>query len=104
MAAAFVLSVVTEYYWVGMLKNGWDLLGQETLESSVSNKWFDELSRLIEWLLHVSSDWIICGLTTNLICVLGICWVSTAAVLVKNDVLFLVRAGKVLEFGFPKCF
>ena len=38
MTAAFVLSVVTEYYWVGMLKNGQDLLDQETLKSSVSNK------------------------------------------------------------------
>ena len=83
-----------------MLKNGWDLL-----KSDASHKWFDELSWLIEWFLHCDSDWIIFVLTTSLLCIFDICWVSTAVVLVKNDVLFLVPTGKVLlELGFPNCF
>ena len=76
----------------------------ETLKSGASHKWFDESSRLIEWFLHGDSDWIIFGLTTSLLCIFDICWVSTAVVLVKNDVLFLVPTGKVLELGVPKCF
>ena len=44
------------------------------------------------------------GLTTSLLCIFDICWVSTAVVLVKNDVLFVVPTGKVLELGFPECF
>ena len=39
-------------------------------------------------------------LTTSLLCIFDICWVSTAVALVKNDVLFLVLIGKVLEYGF----
>ena len=77
------------------LKNGQDL------KSGVS--WFDESSRLNEWFLHAVSDWITFGLATNLLCMLDICFMSTAVVLVKN-VLFLVPTGKVLELGFPKCF
>ena len=42
-------------------------------------------------------------MTTSLLCVFDICWVSTAVVLFKN-VLFLVPTGKVLELGFPICF
>ena len=34
---------------VGMVKNGRD---HGTLKSSASPKWFDELSRLIEWFLN----------------------------------------------------
>ena len=44
------------------------------------------------------------GLTTSLLCIFDICWVSTPAVLVKNDILFLVLTEKVFELGFPKCF
>ena len=87
-----------------MLKNEWDLLDHGILKSGVSHKWIDGLSRLIEWFLHADSDWIIFGLTTNLLYVLGICWVSTAVVLVKNDVLLLVPTVKVLQLGFPKSF
>ena len=54
--------------------------------------------------LNVDSDWIIYGLTTSLISIFDIYWVSTAVVLVKNDVLLLVPIGKVLELGFSKCF
>ena len=46
-------------YWVGMLKNVWDLLDHRTLKSGVSYKWFDEPSWLIEWFLHADSDWTI---------------------------------------------
>ena len=98
-------SIVMKNYWMDMLKNWWDFLDQGTLKSGVSHKWFNESSRLIEWFLYADSDWIIFGLTPNMICVLDICCVSTAVavVLVKNDVLFLAPIGKVLELGFPKC-
>ena len=75
-----------------------------TLKSGASHKWFDESSRLIEWFLYGDSDWIIFGLTTSLLCIFEICWVSTAVALVKNDVLLLVPTGKVLELSFPKNF
>ena len=32
------------------------LIDHETLESSVSDKWFDELSSWIEWFVHADSD------------------------------------------------
>ena len=44
------------------------------------------------------------SLTTSLLCIFDICWVSTAIVLVENDVLFIVPTGKALELGFPECF
>ena len=53
-------------YWVSIIKNGGGLTDHGTLKSGVSHKWFDELKKLIEWILHVHSDGIICGLTTNL--------------------------------------
>ena len=98
-------SIVMQNYWVGMVKIGRDLLDQGALKLGVSHKRFDESSRLIEWFLYADSDWIIFGLTPNMLCVLDICCVSTAVavVLVKNDVLFLAPIGKVLELGFPKC-
>ena len=46
------LNVNLILYWVGILKNGWDLLDQGTLKSGVSHKWFDESSRLIQWFLQ----------------------------------------------------
>ena len=36
-------------------------------KSGVSYKWFDELSRLIEWFLHTDSDEKIFNLTANLL-------------------------------------
>ena len=62
------------------------------------------MSRLIEWFLYADSDWITFGLIINLLCVLRICWVSMAVVLVKNNVLFLVLTGKLLGLGFPNDF
>ena len=82
-------------YKVDMLKMGRDLLDQGTLKSDVSHKSFDELSRFIKWFLYVDSNWIIFDLTTNLLCFLDICCVSTAVVLVKNDFLFLVPQEKL---------
>ena len=76
----------------------------ETLKSGASHKRFDESSRLIDFSKHGDSDSIVFGLATSLLCIFDICWVSTAVVLVKNDVLLLVPIGKVLELGFPKCF
>ena len=75
-----------------------------TIKSVESNKWFDESSRLIEWFLHCDSDWMTLGLTTSLLCIFSICWVSTAVILVKNDVLLLMPRGTVLELGFPNFF
>ena len=50
-----------------MVKNGRGLIDPGTVKSGVSHKWFDELSRLIEWFLHAENDGIIFGLTTNLL-------------------------------------
>ena len=56
------------------------LIDHGTLKSRVSHKWFtkkkkkwfDELSRVSERFLHVDSDEIIFGLTTNLHCIFDI--------------------------------
>ena len=75
-----------------------------TLKLGASHIWFDELSRLVEWSSHADIDSKIFGLTTNLLCIFDNCWVSTAVVLVKNDVLLLVPTGKVLELVFFQMF
>ena len=59
----------------------------------------NDLMNLADW----SNDFCT-GFTTSLLCVFDICWVSTAVVRVKNDVLFLMPTGKVLKLGFPECF
>ena len=46
-------------YWVGVVKNEQGLKDRGTLKPGTSHKWFDELSRLIEWFLHADSDGII---------------------------------------------
>ena len=61
-----------DYYWVGIVRNGWSLIDHRTLNSDVSHKWFDELNRLIERFLHVHSAGIIFGLMTNLLCIFEI--------------------------------
>ena len=53
-------------YWVGVVKNGQGLKDRGTLKPGISHKWFDELSRLIEWFLHADSDGIIFYSTLNL--------------------------------------
>ena len=53
---------------------------------------------------HGDTDSIIIGLATSLLCIFDICWVSTAVVLVKNDVLLVVPTGIVLELDFPSSF
>ena len=76
------------------------------LKSGASHKWSDESSRLIEWFLHCDSDWIIFGLTSNLLCIFHTCWLSTPVALVKNDALFLVHRKSfrtwVSQFFFNK--
>ena len=72
-ACWYKFRIFTSYfdnYWVGIVKNGWDLIDHSPFKSGVSHKWFDGLSRLIEWFLHVDSDQIIFGLMTNLLCIL----------------------------------
>ena len=86
-----------------MLKNRQDLLYHGTIKSGVSHKWFGESSRLVEWFFHADSDWIIFGLTTNLLGIFNMRWMSTTVVLFRNFLL-LVSTGKVLELGFSKYF
>ena len=48
---------------MGMVQNG-------SLKSGVFRKWFDELSRSIEWFFHINfSDWIFISFTANLLCI-----------------------------------
>ena len=51
-----------------MVRNGRDLIDYGTLKSGLSHKWFDELSRLVEWFLDADSDGIIFGLMASLLC------------------------------------
>ena len=97
-------SIVMQNYWVGIFKNGRDLLDQETLKLSVSHKWFDELCRLIEWFLYADSDWIAFGWTTNLFYVLDIFWVSAAIVLVKMMFCFYSPQEYFQNLVFPNAF
>ena len=39
-----------------MVEKGWGFRDHGTLKLGVSHKWFDELSRLIEWYLYTESD------------------------------------------------
>ena len=39
-----------------MVEKGWGFIDYGTLKLGVSHKWFDELSRLIEWNLYTESD------------------------------------------------
>ena len=71
----------------GYAQNGQDFLDHGILKSGVSQKRFDELSRLIAWFLHSESDWIVFGLTNNLLCIFEISWESIAVVFVKNVLL-----------------
>ena len=40
---------------MGMVKNGWGFTDHGTLKPGAPHKWFDELSRWIEWFLHADS-------------------------------------------------
>ena len=55
-----------------MVKNGWGFRDYGTLKSVVYRKWFDELSRMIEWFLCTESDGVVFGLTSNLLCIFDI--------------------------------
>ena len=55
-----------------MLKNGWDLL------KSLMIWWIEQ----IDWFFHGNNDYIIFGLAISLLCIIDICWASTAIVLV----------------------
>ena len=55
-----------------MVKNEWGVIDHGTLKSGVLCKWFDELDRLSELILHADSDGIMFGLTANLLCVFDI--------------------------------
>ena len=78
----------------GYAQNGQDFLDHGILKSGVSQKRFDELSRLIAWFLHPESDWIVFGLTNNLLCIFEISWESIAVVFVKNVLLQWCPQGK----------
>ena len=47
---------VKSYYWVDMVKNGQGLIDHGTLQSGVSDKLFNELSRLTEQFVDADSD------------------------------------------------
>ena len=64
-----------------MVKSRRDFLDYGTLKLGVSHKWFDELSKFVEWFLHADDDWIF-DLMANLLCIFDIFWVFTAVVLV----------------------
>ena len=53
-------------------KNGWGFIYNATLKSGVSQKWFDEMSRLTEWFAHTDSDRIIFGVMASLLCIFDI--------------------------------
>ena len=59
-------------YWKDMVKNRQGLLDHGTLKSSVSHKWFDQLSRLIDWFLHGDSNGMILGWSVNLLSIFNI--------------------------------
>ena len=65
----------------------------------ISDALTNDLMNQADWLNDFCT-----GLTTSLLCIFDICWVSTTVALVKNDVLFLVPTRKVLELGFLECF
>ena len=58
-----------------MVKNWWGVGDYGTLKSSVSHKWFDELSGLIEWFLSTDSDVMVFDLTSNVLCIFDIYFV-----------------------------
>ena len=55
-------------YWMGMVKNGQDLIDHVTFKSGV----FDELSTLKKCFLNDDSDGIIFNFITNLLCIFDI--------------------------------
>ena len=57
------------------MKNGGGCRDHRTLKSGVFQKWFNELSRLIEWCLCTVSDGMVFGLTSNLLCIFDIYFV-----------------------------
>ena len=75
---------VRPFRWYGTLKSG-------ALKNDVMNQ--------ADWLNDFWS-----GLNTSPLCIFDIFWVSTAVVLVENDVLFVVSTRKVLELDFPEYF
>ena len=50
------------------------------LRSDVSHKWFDELSRLIEWFLCTESDGMVFGLTFSLLCTCDIYFILVISI------------------------
>ena len=74
-ACWYKLSEVKSYvtnYWKGMVKNRQGLLDHGTLKSGVSHKWFDQLSRLIDWFLRGDSNGMILGWSANLLSIFNI--------------------------------
>ena len=55
-----------------MVKNGQGFRDHGTFKSGVSHKWFDKLSRFIEWFLCNDSDAMVFGFTSNLLCICDI--------------------------------
>ena len=55
-----------------MAKNGQGVIDHGTLRTGVPHKWFDVVSRLVEWILHADSDGIIFDLAADLLCIFDI--------------------------------
>ena len=51
-----LISCLLVQIYMGMVKNGGDLIDHGTLKPGVSHKWLEKLSRLIEWFLLADSD------------------------------------------------
>ena len=67
----FFAKIYSNSYWVGIVKNGWGLIRPYgTLKSRASHKWFDELSRLIKWLLHADNN----GDSQSVVSLIFECW------------------------------
>ena len=62
-------------YWLNMVKNWPGFRDHGSLKLDVSHKWFDKLSRVIEWFLCTDSDGIVFGLTSNLLYIFDIYFV-----------------------------
>ena len=58
----------------------WVRLDHGTLKSGVSHKWFDELSKLIEWFLCTDNDGMVFSLTSNLLYIFDIYFVLVLSI------------------------
>ena len=63
-----------------MVEKGWGFRDHGTLKLGVSHKWFDELSKLIEWFFCTDSDGMVFSLTSNLLYIFDIYFVLVLSI------------------------